>query len=707
MNIANKLAQERRARLAAERLLEQKQSELFRANSRLGDHARTLSDQIVEKRKEVKDVRKAAATLASEKHQVLSDLRTAETKVQIAERRLWNSIETIQDGFAVFDINNRLVSANKAYLSAFDGLEEVQTGASYARLLELLCEEGIVDTGELSRGDWQNEMLKRWQSDDLEPLTVRLWNNQFIRLIDRRADGGDTVSLALNITDTIKYEAKLKEARRKAETANRAKSAFLANMSHEIRTPMNGVVGMADILADTPLSEEQKLYINTIKHSGEALLVIINDILDYSKIEAEKLSLHPVPFDLDHNLHEVMTLLQPSAQDKRIDLIANYDPHLPAHFLGDPGRVRQILTNLIGNAVKFTSQGHVIVNVSGAAIVASNCTQLQISIEDTGIGIQPDMIEYIFGEFNQVEDDRNRKFEGTGLGLAITKHLVEMMGGKISVMSEYGKGSCFELTLTLPTTSNGPNAPKRLSISSACIFEDNPSLYEIIANQLAGIGVRARAADTIDDTDADLLVIGSGYTGFTASEVVERTNAELPKLTVTSANTAVAETRHTNANLQHPLRRDDILNAIAEIFDAEQTTEALAQPSARKSPLRILAAEDNRTNQLVFKKMIKELNAECLFANNGREAIEHYLSFLPDIIFMDISMPEVDGKEATRTIREMEQRDNLPRVPIIALTAHAMPDDRAEILAAGLDDYSTKPLRKAVIFDKIEKHCAS
>ncbi|MEY8119532.1 ATP-binding protein [Falsihalocynthiibacter sp. BN13B15] len=739
MNIANKLAQERRARLAAERLLEQKQSELFNANSRLGDHARALSNQIVEKRKEVKDVRSAAATLKNEKHQVLSDLRNAETKVQIAERRLWDSIETIPDGFAVFDKDSNLISANRAYLAIFDELEDVRTGINYSQILEFFSDEGIVDTEGETRAEWRESMLDRWQSPEIEPRTLKMWNNQFIKLIDRRADAGDTVSLAINITETIRYEAELKEERTKAEAANRAKSAFLANMSHEIRTPMNGVVGMADILSDTPLNDEQKLYIDTIKHSGEALLVIINDILDYSKIEAEKLILQPEPFDLEKNLHEILMLLQPSAHDKGIDLIIDYAPHLPSNYLGDPGRIRQILTNLIGNAVKFTPKGHVLVQVLELASDQRNVANIQVSITDTGIGIPEDMVDYIFGEFNQVEDDRNRKFEGTGLGLAISKQLVELMGGKIWVTSQYRVGSCFSFRLQLQTTT-GPahiSAEHFENLSSAYVFEDQSELAHIIATQLNPMGIETIAPPSLSlalaENAADFFVVGVSFHGLGAHEIIEKiteAGANKPILLVASGKTVLPANAKTAQCLQYPIRKCDLHSALRRIStilsDPAQLIPALPTDSSTAaqtnivapnptppedevidgSPrrMRVLTAEDNKTNQLVFRKMVKNLDIDLKFANNGREAIELFQSFRPDVIFMDISMPEVDGKEATRSIRKIETQDGLKHTPIIALTAHAMPEDKDEILKAGLDEYSTKPLRKAIIFEKIEKH---
>ncbi len=376
------LARERRARMAAERLLLLKQAELSDANRRLSRHARLLSDEIVEKREETE-------ALIQHTSLVQSELEHANQAVLIAERRLWDSVETIQDGFAVFDADDIMIAANSAYLGPFDGVNSVGPGIAYCDMLRVALDEGLVDICDQSAGDWLSAMLDRWHADPIEPRTLKLWNGAYVKLLDRRAEGGDTVSLALNITDQIRGEMKLRAARQRAESANRAKSAFLANMSHEIRTPMNGVVGMADLLAETDLDEDQRLYAETIKTFGEALLVMINDILDYSKIEADKLTLHSVTFDLERSIHEIMLLMRPSLQDRELDLLVDFDPDLPTGYVGDPGRVRQVLTNLIGNAVKFTEKGHVLVRVVGLPENGGARQQLHISVEDTGTAFQP------------------------------------------------------------------------------------------------------------------------------------------------------------------------------------------------------------------------------------------------------------------------------------------------------------------------------
>ncbi|MDJ0628541.1 MAG: response regulator [Rhodobacter sp.] len=712
------LAKERRARMAAERLLELKQAELSAANRKLSAHALSLTDEIVEQRVE-------AEALKEQKTQVLSELESANSALVIAERRLWDSVETIQDGFAVFDADGVMIAANPAYLRPFDGLDSVGPGIGYAEMLKLAADEGIVDIGDQSRAEWVGDMLARWLGQVAEPRVIRLWNGVFVKLVDRRARDGDMVSLALNITDTIRNEKRLKDARRRAEAANRAKSAFLANMSHEIRTPMNGVVGMADLLADTDLDADQRLFVETIKSSGEALLVLINDVLDYSKIEADKLTLHPEPFDLERAIHEILMLLRPSVQGKELELLVDFDLFLPTNYVGDPGRLRQVLTNLIGNAIKFTPAGHVLVRVVGLPVQGGAAQRIHVTIEDTGIGVPPDMADHIFGEFNQVEDERNRKFEGTGLGLAITRRLVELMGGEIWVDSEVGKGSSFGFHLTLPVaeTEEPPLQPVPGWIRRALVVDGQAVNRQIVEKQLAmqnlevlalRSGVEAIAAQP---GPGDVLLTDSQLPDMTGEDVATKLRADgFPGPILMFSAAARHTRRETEAIdrvLQKPLRRRELFAEIARLQEprtAADTARASAFSAdgpkvpldpAKARAMRILAAEDNKTNRLVFGKLLKSLDIDLTFATNGREAVDAFREQRPDLIFMDISMPEVDGKEATRQIRAIEANEGLAHTTIVALTAHAMDGDDKGILAAGLDHYLTKPLKKDAIFDRI------
>jgi len=736
--LANKLSEERRARLAAERLLELKQSELQAANRKLGRHAMQLTAEISQTRAEVE-------TYRDENQRVKSDLSAAHQQIELVQRRLWHSIEVIQDGFAFFDGDGRLIGANQAYLNVFDGLEEVAPGVAYARILQLITEEGIVNIGDERPAAWRAAMLDRWHSPDPAPVVLRLWNNQYIRLIDNRGAGGDVVSLVLNITESVRYETALKAAREKAEMANRAKSAFLANMSHEIRTPMNGVVGMADLLTDTALDDEQRLYVDTIRNSGEALLVIINDVLDYSKIEAEKLVLHPEPFDLERCVHEIVMLLQPKAREKGLELLVDYDLFLPTAFVGDPGRIRQVLTNLMGNAVKFTLQGHVVVRVTGVPGEGDTPTQVHVTVEDTGIGIAAHQIDHVFGEFNQVEDDRNRKFEGTGLGLAISQRLIGLMGGQIWVESVEARGSTFGFRIPLPLGATDANAPPHLpaTMKQALIVDPLEVQRDVMARQLQNLGITslsvssgAEALAELARNRVDFVVCEQTMKAMDGFELAEAMRAAGHAQPILMLATNAAQAANDPARplihsvVPRPVHRRDLLARLTEIGAAlasvpnpapqphapavqspdcdpptgptplRATTSQHAPASPEK--MRVLAAEDNRTNQLVFSKMVQHEDIDLRFAANGEEALALFTEFRPHLVFMDISMPVMDGQEATRRIRALPGPQ--AKTPIVAMTAHAMEGDRDCVMAAGLDGYLTKPLRKQLIVDTIQTY---
>jgi signal transduction histidine kinase/DNA-binding response OmpR family regulator len=828
MDFAQRLAQERRARLAAQRLLEQKSRELFAANEKLSLHARSLSDQIVQQRQVVRSALSEAETLKDEAGRFVEDLDRAHTAAVMAERRLWDSINTIDDGFAVYDAQQRLVAANRAYLKMFDE-GSVAPGIPYAEVLALAATQGRLDLGDEHPDDWQESMASRWDSDVIDPITLQFHTGRWLRMVDRRARDGDMVSLLVDITDQMRIwaaieaipdgfvlydreerlvtcnqryrdiyadsspymevgvrfedllrhglaagahpaavgreaewlserlhhhrnpgaiveeqladgrwireqdhptpdggrvglrmdvtaekssQAALEAARVQAEAANRAKSAFLANMSHEIRTPMNGVVGMAELLCDTALSEDQRLFAETIRSSGEALLVIINDILDYSKIEAERLTLHPEPFDLERTIHEIAMLLQPRAREKGIDLLIDFDMFLPTRYVGDPGRLRQVLTNLMGNAVKFTEKGHVLVRVVGIENGPER-QDLHISVEDTGIGIAPENLDAIFGEFNQVESEANRKFEGTGLGLAITQRLIERMEGAVWVDSEMGKGSCFGFRLTLPVAEDNIPAQAPIAIKRVLAVDDQFINRTILERQLSPCGI----AVTLARSGADALsalktgafdVILTDYempemNGLELACAIRAAGIDTPIILLTSNPASARDEdgyQHLASIAQKPLLRADLYRRLQALSGTEEVAPppAPAQEQANRV-MRVLVAEDNRTNQLVFQKMVREAQIDLKFAGNGLEAVALHQSFAPDLIFMDISMPEMDGKDAARAIRTHEA--GAAHVPIVALTAHAMDGDEVAILASGIDRYMTKPLRKALILDTI------
>ncbi len=721
MNFLDSLARERRGRLAAERLLVQKKRELFAANSQLAQHARSLSDQIVEQRQGLESARHEAETLRGRTTLALSELERANAAVQIAERRLWEALETIRDGFALFDDEHRLIAANRVYLSMFGAEAELPQGTHYDDVMLRLSRSVLPEATEETRRDWQHEMVCRIACDDIDAKVVDLDDGRHFRFMDRRGTMGDLVCLARDITMAVAREAELLDARTRAEAASRAKSAFLANMSHEIRTPMNGVVGMADLLCQTELTDEQRLCAETIRNSGEALLAIINDVLDYSKIEAEKLKLYPEPFDLERCLYEVILLLQPSAESKGISILADFDLFLPTRFVGDRGRIRQILTNLLGNAVKFILAGHVLVRVVGIETEQGEF-ELHISVEDTGIGIGPEHLEEIFGEFSQVEDQANRQFEGTGLGLAITRQLVELMGGTMWVESELGQGSCFgfRIMLTAAEPVIPAHAPRRpILLKSVLIVSDVQFSRIILQRQLETFGLTVTACPTFEEAKTrmaaqafDLIVSdhhAQRYDG--AAFIAElRGHGNRTPAAILTAETDPPTVGAAFHRLTHPVLRSELFHLLehlsypqTEWSPASRSLRAEDAPTGRSRRMRVLAAEDNRTNQLVFRKMIDGTDLDFVFANNGREAVDLWQSFRPDLIFMDISMPGMDGREAAAAIRCAERELGRPPVPIVALTAHAMEGDGDLVLAAGINAYLTKPLKKAAIVDALRR----
>ncbi len=816
MELSERLAAERRARLAAERLMEQMKSELYAANETLSKHARSLTTEIASSQQEIVAVKSEAASLQAQYEQAQKSLETAESAITIAERRLWDSLETIRDGFAVFDPDNTLIAANRAYLAIFDGLEMVRPGISLKELFALLAEEGIVDTNGLRAADWQASMMMRLDRHRIDTAILKIWNGTYIKLIDRRTRDGDLVTLALNITDQIEREKQLEETSIRAEAANRAKSAFLANMSHEIRTPMNGIIGMAELLAETGLNDEQQTYIDTILSSGEALLVIINDVLDYSKIEAEKVTIKAGEFDLERCVHDVAMLLGPGAFAKGLQIAVDYDLFLPTRFVGDAGRIRQVLTNLIGNAIKFTTEGHVIVQVSGMALEDGKY-RIHVTVEDTGIGIPKDKLEDIFREFHQVENERDRTHDGTGLGLAISARLIDMMGGDIWVDSEEGRGSGFGFQISLPAvegTQVDMSVPDWLD--RAVIVGQDGLNREILVKQLSLLGLNSVVAATpemiaeLTPSARDVFFVTSDFDEDIEGlvEVLRRKVGPAAIFLVADAPGNVPKmVEGVDAMMQRPVLRDTLWRALRDVAEPEtamelahlpkpeteaddpvtpqvavepdadehlldppeaeafpafadeqpgatdpvQTARELidadvaedAEPDATEEmtaaevdalsdmpdpgtlfdadvfdlvdapvvdgngsrPMRILVAEDNRTNRLVIEKMLKGLNIDLIFAENGEEAVEQYEWQPPDLLFTDISMPKLDGKEAARRIRAMEAERKADRCPIIAITAHAMEGDAEDILAAGIDHYLTKPVKKAELIAHIEAHC--
>ncbi len=532
--------------------------------------------------------------------------------------------------------------------------------------------------------------------------------------------------VAIRTADLRAANHELLAARDNAMAGSRAKSEFLANISHEIRTPMNGIVGMTELALDSTLTVQQRDCLDTVKSSAGSLLCLLNDILDFSKIESQKLEFDPIPFSLADLVDDTLKPFAVLAGKKHVELIADVRPEVPHQLVGDPGRIAQIVANLVGNAVKFTERGHVLVRVRCDEDAGDTVT-LHVAVSDTGIGIPKDKHEAIFGAFSQADGSTTRRFGGTGLGLTISSSLVRLMGGRLWVESEERQGSTFQFTLTLPVAGRlAPSRADGVAGVPVLVVDDSDVSRRVLCDALNRWGMTtAAAADAAAAFDMltvaaragrpfGLVIVDAGMPGvdgFSLAEQMARSDVRETALLMMLAANGRADDAHRcqqlgiEAHVSKPVRRADLLSAVRRALGLEAAVASSRRAGAAERPrvsLRVLLAEDNPVNQKVAVGLLTRRGHSVHVANNGLDALAAWETASFDVVLMDIQMPEMGGIEATRAIREREALTGR-HTRIVAMTAHAMKGDREQYLAAGMDGYISKPIDHRVLMATIEE----
>ncbi|WP_415401740.1 response regulator [Tateyamaria sp. SN3-11] len=637
--------------------------------------------------------------------------RTAE--LSKTSTQLTTAIESISDGFTLYDEHDRLVVSNSTYLDMmYAGLEtELKEGATFEEIIRKAVGKGLIKDVEENEEAWIKERIEAHKNPSGAHVQKRQ-DGTWLRINERKTEDGGTVATFTDITE-------LQMAREEAEAANEAKSSFLATMSHEIRTPLNGIMGMSTLLKDTKLNDEQRDFSDTISSAADTLLTIINDILDFSKVEAGALELERTPLDVAEVVEGAMDLVVSKAAQKGIELASRIGPGVPAGFLGDPTRMKQILMNLLNNAVKFTEDGEVILTIETADDVPEpaigEITKLRVAVRDTGIGIPAERMDRLFKSFSQVDASTSRKYGGTGLGLAISKRLVDLMGGEIKVHSEVGKGTEFSFEIdvkaaAVPDREEREARIRNLKGKRALIVDDNRTNRMILLEKMHQWQLEAHALATTQEaleadlTAYDVLILDYKMPKMTgaelAIEIKGRLGEKAPPMVLFSSVGQVESTLRDEIDaigfagtLTKPAKSGHLLDMLSKVVagEADKATTGTSEATATQAvDLEILLVDDNRINRKVASKILLANGFTSDAVESGAEAMVKVASKAYDVILMDIEMPEMDGIEATAQIHKTVDPSTRPY--IVALTANAMASERDTYLKSGMDGYLSKPI---------------